>query len=754
MIDACFFARFPARFPAFFSIFPPALWCLLVVALVATPLLLRSEEQADLPWEWSSAEQKRITSNAARLAKGQDGYWESKTKNISARTNVSAEMAIAGGYYLEMSVVNFAKVSGLSFSKVTSGQVQLIIHDKPQDFKAANPAADGLRCTHKVVTNDSGKTDIEFHVLAGKEHFAVNFASAIPLSELQYEFGLAFAQLCTGKTPAPEFLSRGLAEFFSGWDMRSDSSATPTTKSVRYRDKDLTLRALLKDQAFMPTMSSLVSLTPAGFTGADKAKNESLVLGFTDFMLGLHGKRYRSILSKMCTALEKDGLGHDYTQTLLEVKALKKLQQDWRLHLCRVAGRSLKAEPFQFEVEGSVPKQLAMNHGGNYGYRPNVLLTPMLGGAYTLVWHDPTSQAIKLMACDAQNQKTAIVAPEFLVGARSLMGCAYTGINNTYVIAYSKDHAVGGKDYAFYLCGITANGTKIFDQLLFGDRPPTEDGSKGEPGAAGTGRVIYNEATGMVGYYLAHQQRWPDGVRHQGGYIGGLLPNGMNITKADGWFFSHNFDQRLISSGSSFYALAHGDSYPRALGMSRWNIAAGVLSKQFDVQYLKIPGKGGDNRTDCLTGGLVEVNGGKNVAVVFASSNERKSQDVGLTLIDANGVVVTSKWLTKYPESQKATFPRIARYEQHVFVAWEECTGASARLRVMLMSADLSQVFMDKTYADLELPTTYDLVNLTDGSIAWVITKNGKLIVNRIDVSAKVQGDLYGLLKARAGFEE
>ena len=123
-------------------------------------------------------------------------------------------------------------------------------------------------------------------------------------------------------------------------------------------------------------------------------------------------------------------------------------------------------------------------------------------------------------------------------------------------------------------------------------------------------------------------------------------------------------------------------------------------------------------------------------------------------MIDANGVVVANKWLTQYPEGQKATFPRIARYDQHAFVAWEECTGSTARLRMMLMSPDLNQVFVDKTYADLELPTTYDLVNLTDGSIAWAIPKNGKLLVNRIDLSEKVQADLFGLLKARAGFDD
>lgn len=727
--------------------------CVVALVTVAIPLV-RSAERATHTWEWSVSEQKRISSNAAKLTKGDDGYWEHKFKNLSARTNASAELAIAGFYWLETAVETFGKVSGLAFSKTTYGQVRLVIHDKAADFAAANPTATGSSCAHKVVANDNGKTDVEFHVVAGKDRSAVDFAAVIPLAELQYELGLTFAQLCTGKTTPPAFLARGLAEFFAGWDMRADSYTAATTASALYGTRDQLIRTMLKEPAFMPTVSSLVALTPDGFAGEGKDRHAALVLGFMDFLFGVHGKRYRSQLSRMCTALEKDGAGHDYQQTLLEEKALKKMQQEWRQHLCRIAGRSLMPEQFQFEVEGGLPKQLALNQGGNYGYRPNVLLTPMLNGAYTLVWHDSAGQTIRLMACDAQNRKTATVTPDFLTGARSLLGCAYTGKNNTYVIAYSKDHPVGGKDYAFHLCGITADGTRIFDQMVFGDKPPTENGSKGEPGAAGTGRVIYNDATGTVGYYLAHQQRWPDGVRHQGGYIGALQPNGTNITRADGWFFSHNFDQRLISSGSSFYALAHGDAYPRALGFSRWNIAGGVLSKQFDMQYHKIPGNSGDNRTDCLTGGVVEVNGGKHFAVVFATSNERKSQDVGLTLIDANGAQVVSRWLTTYAEGTRATFPRIARYDQHVFVAWEECIGSNACMRMLLLSPDLNQVFVDKTYTDLELPTTYDLVNLTDGSIAWVIPKNGKLLVNRIDLSEKVQGDLYGLLKARAGFDE
>src|SRR5687767_5208929 len=193
-----------------------AFMCLLALAVTTTPFV-QSAERATLTYEWSASEQRRITSNAAKLPKADDGYWENKFKNLSARSNISADLAVAGFYWLETAVETFGKVSGLAFSKVTYGQVRLVIHDKPADFTAANPAATGVRCAHKVIASDSGKTDIEFHVVAGAERSATNFGAVIPLAELQYEVGLAFTQLCTGKTTSPAFLARGLAEFFAGW---------------------------------------------------------------------------------------------------------------------------------------------------------------------------------------------------------------------------------------------------------------------------------------------------------------------------------------------------------------------------------------------------------------------------------------------------------------------------------------------------------------------------------------------------------
>jgi hypothetical protein len=440
--------------------------------MIGTAQFMHAAERARIAYEWTPAEQKRITSNALRVPKADDGYFEHKFKNLSARTNVSAELAVSGFYYLETVVETFGKVTGLAFSKTTYGSLRLVIHDKADDFKKANPEATGS-CTHKVMTADGGKTDIEFHVVVGNTRSGTDFGAVVPLAHLQYEIGLAFAQLCTGKTTTPPFLARGLAEFCAGWDMRVDGFTATTVTAALYGTKDQVLRLMLKDPAFMPTVASLVALTPADFTGANQEKNAALALALVDFMIGPYGKR-RSTVAKLCTGLEKDGAAHDYALTLLEEKGLKKLHQEWRLHLCRIAGRSLMPEQFAFEVEGSLPRQVGLTQGGNYGHRPAVVLTPMVNGAYTLAWHDSTAQTIRLLACDAQNQKTVSLAPEVTKDARSLLGCAYTGKNNTYVIAYSKDHAVGGKDFAYHLCGIKADGTKIFDHMVFGDKPPTE----------------------------------------------------------------------------------------------------------------------------------------------------------------------------------------------------------------------------------------------------------------------------------------
>ena len=195
-------------------------------------------------------------------------------------------------------------------------------------------------------------------------------------------------------------------------------------------------------------------------------------------LCGLHTQRtWQTPPPHICEVLQclasKDA-GQDSLAILLEDKSSEKMEAKWREHLCRIASRSLYPDKFPFEVEGSLPGQHKFTRPGRYGRVPNVMITPMPEGAYAIAWHDPNDQRIRVMARNANNEELYVLAPEFLKGARSLLGCAHTGRHNTYVIAYAKDHEVGGKAYAYHLCGFMADGTKIFDQLIFGDRPNKE----------------------------------------------------------------------------------------------------------------------------------------------------------------------------------------------------------------------------------------------------------------------------------------
>ena len=70
---------------------------------------------------------------------------------------------------------------------------------------------------------------------------------------------------------------------------------------------------------------------------------------------------------------------------------------------------------------------------------------------------------------------------------------------------------------------------------------------------------------------------------------------------------------------SFYYALAHGDAYPRALGFSKWNDRPPKGKKLVDKQYFTIPGTIGDNTTNTQTGGIVPLSDG-NFGVVFSTS--------------------------------------------------------------------------------------------------------------------------------------
>jgi len=109
---------------------------------------------------------------------------------------------------------------------------------------------------------------------------------------------------------------------------------------------------------------------------------------------------------------------------------------------------------------------------------------------------------------------------------------------------------------------VDTSGVTRFETEFFRSSNLDDVGTKGE---AGTGRLAYVPATDTLVAYFGHQQRYDDGVRHQGGYLATVDAAGTE-ERLSGWYGSHNLDQRLavLRDGRvGLYAL--GDTYPPGL---------------------------------------------------------------------------------------------------------------------------------------------------------------------------------------------
>lgn len=253
-----------------------------------------------------------------------------------------------------------------------------------------------------------------------------------------------------------------------------------------------------------------------------------------------------------------------------------------------------------------------------------------------------------------------------------------------FVIGYTKDNSHGDENAEAWYTAFNKSG-ELYSTRIFGEIDLNENGSKGMPGQAGSAVIRYNPTDDVLNVYVAHTQMWSDGVRHQAGWIGFLNgETGELITDSNdkfignGWFYSHNFDQRsILSSSGDFYVLAHGDAYPRALGLAKFDHESGKISA---LQYYKLKyGTTGQNRTDSHTGDLVELSN-DNVAIVFSTSEDRSQRDLRVTVVgsmkssasDDDPVVLNEKWITNNKNDYVGWGSKIAQYGDYILVGWNQ----------------------------------------------------------------------------------
>ena len=289
--------------------------------------------------------------------------------------------------------------------------------------------------------------------------------------------------------------------------------------------------------------------------------------------------------------------------------------------------------------------------------------------------------------------------------------------------------------------------SKVWDTLVFGDQDNVKDASKGNAGAAGSGVLSFDATNQKLVLYVAHQMAWGDngadnGTRHQAGYFGYFDPATGTQTKAGGsdpkhtgagWFYSHNFDQRLLIDKGVAYTLAHGDAFERQLGFAAWTLDSYTKKNNttFDKSYFTIAGDEGDNETDTETGQFIKLADGR-FAIVHTTAQGRSARDVRIVLADGtSGATLSEAWLTTNSGNIQATMPKVELLDNlFLFVTyglWDSTKRTNKSIDwywLALNAADLKPIGNGKAPAGVEFVKSAPLFRFSGGpyatSVGWV----------------------------------
>ena len=284
---------------------------------------------------------------------------------------------------------------------------------------------------------------------------------------------------------------------------------------------------------------------------------------------------------------------------------------------------------------------------------------------------------------------------------------------------------------------------------LFNSPNLEDEGTKGAPTTA---RFTYVAETDQVVAYFGHTQRYDDGVRHQGGYLATIDAMG-NQELIEGWFGSHNLDQRMLVDGDRVAVIGLGDAFPKGIFFSY------IDDARTNVIYrLAADGVG---TTNGQLGGMIDL--GDRIALPFIT-NRSVAQDldagewpdidetISMQIRDAAeagtdmGIMFAPKaslpdgdleptWL----DPQVTAGARLASLKsvqygdgELMLLAWAELSGEgrnpTATYFTMIVDSD-GAVCQPKT----ELPESFafnagdDLVRKPDGRIVWANVQNDQV---------------------------
>ncbi|EPW6725619.1 hypothetical protein ACWONS_004715 [Vibrio parahaemolyticus] len=367
-----------------------------------------------------------------------------------------------------------------------------------------------------------------------------------------------------------------------------------------------------------------------------------------------------------------------------------------------------------------------------------------------------------------------ITIPSSVNQSGQFLGFGKNESSEHYFLAYTKDNQYAVRDNGecvpinnskencdgeYWISGFESSGQSIFDTSLFGNIDLTLSDiygseTKGNPGAASVGIVAYHEAEDSILLYTGHRQRWSDGKRHQAGWIGRVSGSGEFEQAINGWYSSHNFDQRLmLSSDGSVLSLAHGDAYPRALMLSKWDMESNKAD--FNYNYYTIQnGTTGQNVTLADTGDFAQLDSDR-IAIAFSTEDSRESRDVRLQVLSglqsSDITLEEDIWVTKNNSSRTVGkgIKVVKANDGQILIAWNTYQGSNSDEgtsygnyvdTTLALYNEQGSRLGSITISDQLMPTQ-SLKLTPDGQNAiWVTTStDGELMVHSVDLQSLAQ---------------
>ncbi|MCB0215931.1 MAG: hypothetical protein H6648_02325 [Caldilineae bacterium] len=259
------------------------------------------------------------------------------------------------------------------------------------------------------------------------------------------------------------------------------------------------------------------------------------------------------------------------------------------------------------------------------------------------------------------------------------------------------------------LAAYDADGKRRWDKTLIGDNPHTRAGDKWVDSWGHEGRLVWTGS--HYALYMGHTQEFGANGKHQGDLLWLFDPQGNAVLGRQigqpgwDWGCSHSLDLRMVwSAGAGALGpVCLSDAYPQKA----------IMYSHQRARVWPEPSGNGSGGSDGRLGGLVPTETGFSFS--FATKETRKSYDIALVDIRADGTVGEPLWLTS-SQSVDEESPHHQPFGADWFFGWHE-NGA---LRLALFEAGGRLLAGPvNAPAGAGIDPRDDFVAWADGGLAW-----------------------------------